>query len=426
MSDVIHYDAGNGIRVNAVFAERFKRERMSVNIMLPLRAETAAENALLVGVLSHASEKYPDLLSLNRRLADMYGAKFATNVFKIGEIQVLRISITSIKNRFVQSGEDISRQCLDFLLSLILDPVLEDGAFRQSDVEIEKRNLIDIIEGSINDKRQYANERMISEMCAGENFGVKETGEVSDVEQISGEMLYDAWRRMKETAFFEFFTVGEYSGEEMAKTVSEAFSHVRRTPGEFPGTDVIYVRDKETRFITEEMNVEQAKLAIGLRTGVTAASADYLPLVYANAVFGSGVSSKLFTVVREKLHLCYYCSSRLDVHKGLMLIQSGIDESNYQKALDAITEQLDAVKRGDFTEKDTSAALLSLQNAYRSVEDSPAELESWYLRGLVSGRETAPEETAEQLARYTAEDIVRAAAGIVPDTVYLLKGREAK
>ena len=148
--------------------------------------------------------------------------------------------------------------------------------------------------------------------------------------------------------------------------------------------------------------------------------------MYANAVFGSGVSSKLFTVVREKLHLCYYCSSRLDVHKGLMLIQSGIDESNYQKALDAITEQLDAVKRGDFTEKDTSAALLSLQNAYRSVEDSPAELESWYLRGLVSGRETAPEETAEQLARYTAEDIVRAAAGIVPDTVYLLKGREAK
>lgn len=423
MSDILHYSVADGVRLTTVKNSYFKKDRLSVNILLPLKKEIVAENALLVGVLSHSSEKYPDLLSINRALAEMYGAKLVSGVTRIGEIQVIRLSITSVKDRFLPVKEDLSIKCLEFLLSLLLSPSVKDNAFTANDVEVEKSNLIDNILGSINDKRVYANERLIAEMCKGEAYGIKETGEIDDVKAVTPESLYAAYKRVISSARIEFFSVGETDGEKLSQTISKAFEGLDRNVDPFPLTDPVYNRSEEKQII-EEMTVEQAKLAIGLRTGVTAHSKEYLPLILANAIFGSGVSSKLFLVVREQMHLCYYCSSRLDAQKGLMLIQCGVDKSNFEKAVAAITDQLNAVKQGDFTDEDISASLLSLQNSYRSVSDSPASIESWYLRGLVSGSDAAPEEIAEQLASVTRDEIIEAISKTYTDTVYLLKGRD--
>lgn len=423
LSDILHYSVADGVRLTTVKNCYFKKDRLSVNILLPLTKQTAAENALLAGVLSHSSKKYPDLLSLNRALAEMYGAKLVSGVSRIGEMQVLKLSITSVKDRFLPENESVSVKCLEFLLSVLLEPSVKDDAFTESDVEIEKKNLIDNVLATVNDKRVYANERLIAEMCKDEAYGIKETGEIEDIEKITPQSLYEAYKRIIATARMEFFAVGETDGELLSRMLENTFNKLNRDVAPFPVTDAVYGKT-DKKLITEEMTVEQAKLAIGLRTGITVQSEDYLPLVLANAIFGSGVSSKLFLVVRERMHLCYYCSSRLDTQKGLMLIQCGVDKANFEKAVEAITEQLNAVKRGDFTDEDISASLLYLQNAHRSINDSPASIEAWYLKGLVSGNELSPEETANKLAEITREQVIDAISKTYVDTVYLLKGRD--
>ena len=111
------------------------------------------------------------------------------------------------------------------------------------------------------------------------------------------------------------------------------------------------------RTVTDSMDVTQGKLALGFRTGgVTMASEDYPALLVCNALFGGSASSKLFLNVREKMSLCYYASSVVDKIKGLMVVSSGVEFSQFDRAQEAILAQLDAVKRGDFTGEELTAA----------------------------------------------------------------------
>ena len=47
------------------------------------------------------------------------------------------------------------------------------GAFCADYVESEKENLIDAIESILNDKRDYADARLLQEMCRGERYGIR-------------------------------------------------------------------------------------------------------------------------------------------------------------------------------------------------------------------------------------------------------------
>ena len=81
--------------------------------------------------------------------------------------------------------------------------------------------------------------------------------------------------------------------------------------------------EAQPRYVEEQMDVSQGKLVMGFRLGECMEEPDVAAIHVFNSVYGSGSTSKLFMNVREKLSLCYYASSSVDTHKGLMLISSG-------------------------------------------------------------------------------------------------------
>ena len=181
-------------------------------------------------------------------------------------------------------------------------------------------------------------------------------------------------------------------------------------------------RAKEVRTVTEDMPVNQGKLTIGFRSGVTLSEPEYPAMMMFNEIFGGGVTSKLFMNVREKMSLCYYCSSAPDATKGLMIVSSGIEVEKREIAEKAIFDQLDAVKRGDFTEDEQNSALLSLINGYRELSDSARGLETWYLGRLLEGMDNDPDDVVESLKAVTREQILAAANRVSCDTIYFLNG----
>ena len=58
------------------------------------------------------------------------------------------------------------------------------------------------------------------------------------------------------------------------------------------------------------------------------------------------------------MSLCYYCASSYDRHKGVFLIDSGVEETDAARAEEAVLEQLDRASRGDFTRDDLESCLL--------------------------------------------------------------------
>lgn len=65
---------GAGAEIVAVPADRFKTNELSISFFMPLSDETASVNAAVPMLLSRNSMQYPTILSLNRKLASLYGA----------------------------------------------------------------------------------------------------------------------------------------------------------------------------------------------------------------------------------------------------------------------------------------------------------------------------------------------------------------
>ena len=66
-------------------SEKFKTSFFSAQMAVPLRAETAGLNALMVNVLSRGTARCPDMAAIGRELDMLYGARLEPTVRKKGE-----------------------------------------------------------------------------------------------------------------------------------------------------------------------------------------------------------------------------------------------------------------------------------------------------------------------------------------------------
>lgn len=406
---------------NVVSDQRFKSNRISVNLVLPLERDRVTVNALVPFLLRKGCRECPDFTKLNQKLCLLYGASLDGDVSKYGGVQILNLSIQSLDNRFAIDGEDVSAQCADLLANLLLDPHFVDGAFDPKDTELEKKVLLDTIQSEINEKRTYAVSQCVQEMFRGEPFAVKKYGYEQDVPDITPQSAARAYRDALERARIEILFVGCGDGSGAQEVFARRFAGWKRSalPDQ---TYPVRTQAGPLREKVEEMEVSQGKLVMGFRLGELKGEAEVDAMKMMIALFGGTPFSKLFVNVREKYSLCYYCAARMDRSTGSMLVDSGVEVPNRDKAQQAILHELEEIRSGSFTDEDLEAAKLVMQNALQSAGDSLYTLESWYLTQILSGLEQSPSEAALALAKVTREEIVQAARQVALDTVYFLKG----
>ena len=144
-----------------------------------------------------------------------------------------------------------------------------------------------------------------------------------------------------------------------------------------------------------------------------------------NAVYGAGMTSKLFVNVREKMSLCYYAGSGYYGSKGIVTVSSGIDEKNYEIAKEEILSQLRLTAMCQITDAELSAAKQGIISHLRSVPDAPGALENFYGTSSIAGMRYDLDSYIAAIAAVTAQDVARCAASLRLHTVFFLKG-EAK
>jgi len=370
-------------------------------------------------VLRRSCREYPDMTALNKRLKELYGARLEAEISKRGEIQIITLYFEALCDEYALENEQILKACTALLKSVIFDPLLENNQFKADDTEIEKHNLVDLIDSQLNDKRYYASLRLKQVMCKNEAYGVYEFGEREAALAITTKDLYTAWVEMLTSAKVEIFLVGNSGEQACREMLSSAFSNIIRR--NIVKCDTQVIRDAlEVKTIEERLPINQAKLGLGFRAGIATPDADVAAMQLASTVLGGSPHSKLFLNVREKLSLCYYCYARYERQKGLLIIESGIEEQNYEKAKAEILHQLDELKAGNFTDDDLNFAALSLQNSYTELNDTLGGIAGWYLGQALLNTNLSPAQAAEEVMSLGRDDIIKAASKIKLDTVYLL------
>nr|WP_237563756.1 pitrilysin family protein [Halalkalibacter okhensis] len=402
---------------------KYKTNSLILMMKAPLTKETVAMRALLPHVLQNGTANSPSRKQLRERLDDMYGAMLSTDVQKKGEEHVISIRLDVANERYLSDTTPLFDHAISLLAEVILQPQLEDGRFVSSVVESEKRSLKQRIQSVYDDKMRYANVRVTEEMCKGEPFALTAFGTEDEVDAITAGSIYTYYQDVLKNNQFDLYMVGAIEEEQAIKSVTEKFSALlERDKSTFETTASPEV--KEINVVNDEQDVKQGKLHMGFRTYTTYADDDYVAMQVCNGLYGAFSHSKLFINVREKESLAYYAASRFESHKGIMMVMSGIEFAKYDRAVEIIKEQFEAMKQGEFTEAEVEQTKAMLKNQLLETADVARGLVELSYHQVVSGKKRSIDEWMHQIDQVTKEDIVRVAQNVKLDTIYFLKGKE--
>ncbi len=417
-----------GVYLSHLQSDKFKTACMSVSLLSQLSRETASLNALIPQVLRRGTSRCPDMEALGNRLDELYGAVITPVVRRFGEIHSIGFFASFPEPEFLPGGEALLNEMTGLMGEMLLSPNTRGGLLLPAYVDSEREKMLALIRSRVNNKRSYAMQRCIEEMCCCEDFAVNQYGDEEHCAAIHYKKLTRHYRSLLQHCPVELFYCGRAPLRDVERAFREALAGMPR--GEIDGdigTDVrMNALEAEPRYCEEHMDVTQGKLVLGFRLGECMEEPDIPAIQVFNTVYGSGPTSKLFLNVREKLQLCYYAGSAAATRKGLLFVSSGISFDKLEAAKAEILAQLEAVKNGSFTEEELAQAKRAVISDYRSLPDSQTALESFWLGSAVDGRETSPEELAALTEEVTREDVMAIAKSTELDLVYFLCAGDAE
>lgn len=382
--------------------EKFKRNRISINFIMPNDRNKATMYALLPGILERAYEDYPDMQVFSRKLNRMYAAQLSVGNAVIGANRCLRFTVQGIKNEYCINGEDLLAELCDVLLGVIFRPCLEDGAFVSDWLEVEKFKLREDIQGEINDKRGYCVKNARRKFFGDSLNGVERMGYLTEIDGITPKQLYDCYQEMLAQAVVEIFITANNPDSAAAKLTAAFAGRVSTDTHILPVTAMAV---KEPEFFTESMDTTQSKVCLLYTTERLLTEDERYHMLVASALYGGTASSRLFKNVREKQSLCYYCAAGFNGFTSSMSVDSGVEHHNTQRTIDAVQTELNNMITGEITDEEINQTKLIIINSLKSNYDGLHGLEAWYLNEAVRGTAFTPEMVMERVEAVTADDI---------------------
>ena len=411
-------DIKEGIRLHKIKTNKYKTNLMSVFLTSKLSKEDITKKALILTVLRRGTNNLKTQEEINKKLEELYGASFDCGIDKLGDKHVLKFYVESLNEQYLYQKEDILNKSLNILFDIVFNPLLENGSFRQEYIDEEKQNLRIIIDGQKDNKAAYATQRCIEEMYKDKPYGLYKYGYVDDLEKIDNKNLYEAYLNLIKTCKIDIFVSGDFDDKILEEKIksNKQISKLEARKIEYLEQESESSNIQEENVVKENMQISQGKLNIGLDVLSDNKSA---VSVY-NAVLGGGANSKLFQNVREKASLAYSAGSIYIKPKNKIIIKTGIEHKNYEKALQIIKEQIDDMKNGKFSDEDILHAKELIIASFKAMQDEQDSEISFYFGREIQKESKDIDEQIKEISEVTKQDIVDVANQIKINTIFFL------
>lgn len=414
-----------GIKLHLIKTDLFKTNLACVIITTPLKREKVTLNTLIPFLLKRGTMNLKTQYEINDKLDNLYGSSYDCGIDKSGDNQVIKFYMEGIGDKFLPQKENLLKQNVDLLLELVFNPLLEDDKFKQEFLDVERKNLENIIKGKIDDKDFYAFNDCIEKMYGMQGFGLYKYGYLEDVEKIDLDIISNHYFDLIKKAKIDIFVSGDFDFENVEAIVkdNENIKKLNDREPEFVLNDPIKENKKaleKPNEFTEKMNVTQGKLILGLDILYNKPDYKYVGLMY-NAILGESANSKMFQNVREKAGLAYSARSSFVRQKKNIFIRCGIEIPNYEKANEIIKVQLEDMKQGNFTDEDIENAKRYLISGIKTIETEQDSQIVYYIGQELGNIRENLEEYIEKINKVSKKEIVEFANTININSVYFLK-----
>ncbi len=412
-----------GIKLHTINTDKFKTNLIAIFMTTKLTRENVTKNAVISALLRRGSKTMPSQEEISKQMEEMYGASFDCGLDKTGDNQVLKFYLESVNDNFLpQKGEGMLKTSLEKLLDIVLNPYIENDGFKTEYVEQEKNNIKQRIEGKIDNKARYALDRCIEEMYQNEPFGLYRFGYIEDLEKMNGKNLYEYYKELIASCKIDIFISGNIKEDmnQIAISNENVQKLDNRTPDYIIPKELNKELPEKENAVTESMEVTQGKLILGLNVSLEKEDLRYDTLIY-NSILGGSANSKMFQNVREKAHLAYVASSSYLRFKNNIFVNCGIEIGNYEKALELIKQQIEEMKKGNFTEEDIENAKKGIIATIKTIDDEQDTGITYYFGQELSESNISIEDYEKRIEKVNKEDVVNIAKNIAIHTIYFLK-----
>jgi len=411
-----------GIKLNILQTNKFKTNLIAIMLTTKLDRENVTKNALIPAVLKRGTKTLKTQEEINKKLEEMYGASLDCGLDKTGDNQVLKFYIESVNDEFLpQNSEDMLKKSLEQIFEFVFNPYLENDGFKKEYVEQEKENLKQIIEGKIDNKARFALDRCIEEMYKNQPYGLYKYGYIEDMENINEKNLYEHYKKLIGNCKIDIFVSGIVD-EEIENIIkeNENIKKLQDRNPEYNKIEILSRKSEKENVVQESMEVTQGKLIIGMDLDVDNEDLRYDIMIY-NCIFGGSANSKLFQNVREKASLAYTASSSYYRFKNNIFINCGIEIKNYDKALEIIKQQIEDMKKGDFTEEEVENAKKGIIASIKIIDDEQDTEITYFFSQELSNSKCSVEQYMDNIKTVTKEKVIDIANKVSINTVYFLK-----
>lgn len=418
----------HGIYLHMIPTKKFKTMLIVAKLQAPLKRDTVTKRALLMYLLQQGTMRHPSVIALQKALNKLYGASLSVDVAKKGPNHIFSIRMEVANEKFIRHESELLKDALQLFKDILSSPIVQDGAFDQQMFAREKETLRQKIQSIRDDKMAYANMRLIDEMCQGEAYQLRVHGYEEDLDALTPENVYTYYKSLLTKDRLDLFVVGDMSIDVVQQNIYDIFGEEGYLTNS-EQDNVVLINEtpniKQVREVVAYEEIEQAKLHIGYRTHTTFSDPLYFALQVFNGLYGGFPTSKLFKNVREKHSLAYYASSRIESHQGLLFVFSGIDGEKYEKTVSIVDEQMEAMKRGDFTEQELTETKELIIHGMKETLDNPNGIAELFYQQIIGQRTHPPDKMIELIEQVTYQDVVHVAKRMEKDTIFLLTKKGA-
>lgn len=406
--------------LHTIKTDRFKTIHISINFRRPVKKEEITIRKLLFALLCYSNKKYNTNRLMEIKREDLYMLGLSTNTTVLGNYINSYIDIRFLNKEY--SNESILEDSLEFLFDILFNPNIKDGLFNEESFNNVVKSMKTSIASMKDNLSFYALIRLLEETDSNNPASYRVWGYLEDLEAIKLEDVYEYYQEVLRSDIIDIFVVGDIDTYFIKQKFEDNFkiNTIKRKK-----EDVYFNYKKGSirtkKLYIQERNINQSKLSMSLKVlNITERERRYVLPLYTD-ILGGGSFSKLFQNVREENSLCYSIFSTAKAPSSLILINSGIDENNYNKALKLIKREIKNMSK-NVTKEEVERSINNFVTSINSSLNTQSGIINYYFAKEVLKSDTI-EDKIKKIKHVTKQDVMTFSTKVKLDTILLLGGK---
>lgn len=293
----------------------------------------------------------------------------------------------------------------------VLSDVTINSAFREEDIDRERDIILQEISMVEDAPEDFVHDLHSREFWSSNSLGQPILGTVSSLGSIDRESVLSHYNERYRAGSMILTAAGNIDPEGFIKELDRYFGSLNG--GEAPEVRICPKATLGTSVLNRSL--EQVHLCAGFE-GLAVNDERRYGLFLLNAIFGGGMSSRLFQKIREEHSLAYSVFSYLSAYEdsGMLTVYCGTSDEGFPKTMELIKQEAERLAAEPVSENELAVAKRQLKGNLLLGQESTSNRMSQLARNeIFYGRQITPDQIAVDIEAVTREEILQIASSII-------------